>query len=807
MRQQFNMTKSLLSGTAAIALSTSLSFASAQDGVEIADEEKKLGVITVTAEKRTERTQDVGQSIQAFDSAGLERAGVDDVSRLDQIVSGVNFAFVGNDAKFNVRGANSTNTFGDNSSIVGTFVDGVYQPRASMQSRGFFDVERLEFLKGPQGTLYGRNTFAGALNLYTNAPDLSGFDAGVEASFESYNTRRIEGFANMPVTDTFGVRIAAFTENGDGYIENSAGPNLGAPNDLGIRVSAIWEPTDDLSVLARISSVTEQGVEAGLFGYTFVCRNVTDQGLTDPLGEFQDCANPLQGSDGFPSADDLGPYEVAQNFAPDGDLEQTQVSLEVNYDAGPITIKSITGYTDFENLLGFDGDFSPVDHTRFWFDERSESFSQEIQLSSDYDSPLQWTAGAYYSQDESLFSFSIFDANVENANRPSVVGPGGGTFDLLIGTPIVSEDIELGGFFADLGIREIDYVGLYGQAEWSITDQLRLIGGLRYNEEEKTLVVGGDNFSGANPPVIVNPDVVADPNLSFVPTNPYTVFSFDENAADASRGSVSFDNINWRLGAEYDLNDEIMLYATAATGFLSGAISNNGATTDEQESQIIEVGFKSQLLNNSLLLNGAVHVTEYTNLLRQVQEIINDIAVTSSDNGGKIDAWGIEADIVYFPTENLRLGATFAYLDSEFGDGFFQGNPYQLFDGEVLESISVAGETTPWSPEITLNLSADYTLDLGDNGTVTPGISIYYSDEYFTSNLYSPDPNQLQDAYTKTDLVVRWDSASGDYSVEGFVENASDEAVLARGNNNSSDVVQTGYLYPRNYGIRLKARF
>lgn len=181
----------LLSTTAAIALSATAATAIAQDDSEIAESQKKLGVITVTAEKRSESTQDVGQSIQAFDEAGLERAGVDDVSRLDQIVSGVNFAFVGNDAKFNVRGANSTNTFGDVSSIVGTFVDGVYQPRASMQSRGFFDVQRLEFLKGPQGTLYGRNTFAGALNLYTNAPDLSGFGAGIDASYERFNTNQL----------------------------------------------------------------------------------------------------------------------------------------------------------------------------------------------------------------------------------------------------------------------------------------------------------------------------------------------------------------------------------------------------------------------------------------------------------------------------------------------------------------------------------------------------------------------------------------------------------------------------------------
>ncbi|MEO0784574.1 MAG: TonB-dependent receptor [Pseudomonadota bacterium] len=802
-----------LTSVAAISVVTFAAPAIAQDAP--GEDEKKLGVITVTAERRAETTQDVGQSVQAFDEAGLDRAGVDDVSRLDQIVSGVNFAFVGNDAKFNVRGANSTNTFGDVSSIVGTFVDGVYQPRASMQSRGFFDVQRLEFLKGPQGTLYGRNTFAGALNLYTNAPDLSGFSAGVDASYERFNTRRVEGFANVPLTDTLGVRIAAFTENGDGYIDNSAGADLGAPDDIGGRISVLWEPTPELEILARYSNVTERGVEAGLFGYTFECRNVTAQGLTDPLGDFQDCANPLQGSSGAPSADDLGPYEVAQDFAPEGDLEQQQFSLEVNYDFGPVTLKSISAYTDFANLLGFDGDFSPTGHTRFWFNEENESFSQEFLFASDYDSPIQWTAGAYYSEDESFFSFALIDHTAEIANRPTVTGPGGADFPLLIGTPIASNDIIIpGGEFADVGVREIEYFGVFGQAEWSITDQFRVVGGLRFNDESRTLVGAGSNFTGdtdgdgtVEAPVTFTQQVLDNPSPAVVPTNPNTVFALNVGADDAIRGDVSFDNVSWRLGAEYDYNDDVLLYFNAATGFLSGAISNGGSATDEQESQVIEAGFKSNLLDDTLLFNGAVHVTEYTNLLRQRQDIIGGIAVTSSDNGGQIDAWGIELEAVYFPVPELRLSGTLAYLDSEFGDDFFQGNPYQLFGGEVVPSISVSGETTPWSPELTFNLQGDYEIDLGENGTLTPGISFYYSDEYFTSNLYSPDPNQLQDSFTKTDLRLRWDDPTNAYAVEAFIENLEDEAVLARGNNNSSDVVQTGYLYPQNYGVRVRARF
>mgnify|MGYP006268598333 CR=1 FL=1 len=802
----------LMSGVAAATLFAIAFPAVAQEGP--ADEEKKLGIITVTAEKRTESSQDVGQSIQAFDAEGLERAGVEDVSRLDQIVSGVNYAFVGNDAKFNVRGANSTNTFGDNSSIVGTFVDGVYMTRASQQSRAFFDVERLEFLKGPQGTLYGRNTFAGALNLYTNAPDLDGYGAGIDLSYERFNKRRFEGFANVPVTDTFALRLAAFTENGDGYIENRAGPDQGAPNDQGIRLSALWEANADLDILARISNVTERGREVGVFGNTFLCRNVTPQGLTDPFGSEQDCANPNPGSAGLPDANSLDPWEVSQDFVPEGDLEQNNFSLEINWDAGPVLVKSTTGYVDFDNLLGMDAEFSPNPHSRFWFDEQAETFSQEIQLSSDYDSPLQWTTGLYYSQEETFFSFSIFDHTEAIANRGTVTGPNGDTFTLLTGTPLASRDTLIGGFFADSGFRDIEYFGVYGQAEYSLSDRFRLIAGLRFNDETKDLSGAGSNFTGdtdgdgiAEAPVTVRAafqDGAA--GLPVIPTNPNTVFAINESADDATTGSASFDNINWRAGAEFDVTPDIMLYASAATGFLSGAIGNSGTITDEQESQVIEGGLKGQFLDGRLLFNGAIHYTEYTNLLTQIQIPQGDIVVTESRNGGEIEAAGVEAELVYVPTDALRLSANFAFLDSEFAE-FGETNPYQLFDGEVRSFIDVSGTTTPWSPDFTANLSGDYTIDLADYGTLTPGISFYYSDEYFTSNLFSADPNQIQDAYTKTDLRLVWDSPDRDYSVTAFVENLEDEAVLARGNNNGSDTVQTSFLYPRNYGIRLSARF
>jgi len=802
------LNSSLMLSASLVAATTFLtSHAAAQD-----DDEAGLDIIVVEATRRAESLQDVGLSVSAFDEDGLAKSGVQDVSRLELIVPGVNFAFAGNDAKFNVRGANSTNTFGDNSSIVGAFVDGVYKNRASQQSRAFFDVSRVEFLKGPQGTLYGRNTFAGALNLYTNGPDLTEFSGGINASYERFDRSRVDGFVNMPISDTFGVRVAGFTDTSSGYVENLAGPDIGAQDDKGIRVSALYEPSETMNFIARYSHIQEDGREAGLFGYTFVCRNETPDGLTDAFGSVRNCDNPVRGSGGMPNADALGPYTVSQDYVPPVVLREDVLSLEGNFDMGPYAIKSITSYTDFENGIGFDFDFSPNPNSNGAYDEELEAFTQEIQLSSQYESPLQWTAGIFYSDEELFQSFSIYQETVrDDSTRGSVTIPAG-TFTILEGTDIVSRDRSFGGFFADSQIISTEALGIYGQVEYSLSEQLRLIGGLRYNNESKELTGGGSNFTGdTNGDGTVDRVVNVAPGAAGfspmeLPPSSRDVFTYNFGASDAVTVSQDYDNVTWRAGLEFDASDDVMLYLTASTGFLSGALSTGAGATDEQTSRVIEGGFKSTLLDNTLRLNGALHFTTYDNLLTQQQREEGGIVITESINGGEIEAWGLELDAVWVPVDNLTITGNLAWLDSEFAE-FGQTNPYQLFRGEVQGFIDVSGETTGWSPDLTIGASAAYEMDLGDNGVLTPLIQFYYSDEYNTSNLLAIDPAQQQDAYTKTDVRLIWDTPVEDFSLEIFVENIEDEAVLTRGNNNSDDVVQTSFQYPRNYGFRARVRF
>ncbi|MEL6686726.1 MAG: TonB-dependent receptor [Pseudomonadota bacterium] len=753
----------------------------------------QIDEIIVTAEKRSESVQDVSASITALDGALLDANGITDVTRLELVVPGVNFAFIGNDAKFNVRGANSNNTFNDAASIVGAFVDGVYKTRASQQTRSFYDVNRVEFLKGPQGTLYGRNTLAGALNVITNTPDFSEPYGGANFSAESFSTFRTEGYANIPVSDTLAFRISGFTEQTEGYVSNIAGPNLGGADEYAYRFQALWEPTENASFLLRASRANEEGSSLGVFSYAGLCRPVNSAGRTDQTGSILDCENPRRGSAGATRFDVLGPYTVEHDFVPDGDVREDVVSLEANFDFGGILLKSISSYTDYRNFIGFDGDSSGTNFERFWNDERNESYTQELQLSSDTSGPLSWLAGFYYSKDDQFFSFLDFRATVDNNNNPNGA------------TAIVSEDILLNGFFADSTFLETDTIGVFGQVEYAVSDQLRLIGGLRYNEEDKTLDGGGSNFT-ANGPVTLVPGLVLTPNV--VPDDPFQVFQINRNAPGAVVLEESFDKVTWKVAAEYDIDGDTMAYATVSTGFLSGQLNRNGNITDQQESTNYEIGLKTQMLDNTLQFNISGYYTEYDNLLTQSQTVDPNTGnvITFGENGGDITAFGIEADFVYQPDDRLVLNGGFSFLDSEYGT-FGTGNVLQDLNGVPTGFIDLSDTETPWSPDITLNLGASYVIFEGDWGRLTPAVNFFYSGAYQASTVIPFSEVARQDSYTKTDLRLTWDSPNEAYSVSIFGENLENEAVNARVNVGGNDFVQSSFLYPRNYGIRLSAEF
>ena len=730
--------------------------------------------IIVTAQKREQNLQDLGMSVTGLDRRTLDRGGITDISRIELLTPGVTYGFIGTDAKISIRGANSNNTFRDNASIAGVFIDGVYLPRAAQQRLGYFDVARIEVLKGPQGTLYGRNTFAGAINVHTNNPSTDNVQGGIDVTASRFSKARIEAYVNAPISDQFAFRAAGVIETSDGWIKNiGSGRDLGIDDQKSYRLSALWLPNDRIEVIARFTSLKEGGTTAGIFSAEGLCAPVNSTGLTDMLGSEIDCTNPLPGSAGVDSAFDR-PYVVNYSEDYSRDVTSDNAIVDLSWDLDKMTLKSITSWTEFTSAYTSDSDFSGNPGARSFWDEDIESITQELQVSSSGDGRFQWVFGAYYSDDDLNAGFSSFRTPTWAPHTITGMDDLGNVITTFHPTDLI--DPWGGGNFNDFDSFQLlntKTTGLFGQIDWSLTESFRLIAGLRDNEETKEteLISGESGFTATDAPF----DFIG------LVGRPAEVYTFPSSGVNVSK--ETFDKVTWRAGFEWDASDDLLLYSNASTGFLSGGLNTNGSSFEQQDSEAIEIGIKSRLLGNRLQLNAALYRNEYSNLTTQELIPIGGVFVTVTRNGGDVTTNGAEIELIWIPTDDLMITANASFIDNEYGN-FGIVNPFQLFEGIQAGDVNngfvnLKGTTPPWSPETTLGITAAYEIDMGSKGRLTPYVQFYYSDDYTTDDvsLYS---TQVQDSFTKTDLRLTWTSANDQWSVTGFIENLEDEAVLAR---------------------------
>ena len=726
-----------------------------------------LEEVVVTAQRREQNLQDVGVSVTALGSEAMSRAGIEDISRIELITPGVSYGFIGSDAKIAIRGANSNNTFADNSSVAGFFVDGVYRPRASQQTQAYFDVARIEILKGPQGTLYGRNTFAGAVNLYTNAPDTEEFGGGIRATAQRYSKITTEGYINLPATENLAFRAAFNTKDSDGWIDNVGdGEDLGQDEARNFRLSALWRATDSFEATLRLTSLSDKGITAGIFAAEGTCQPVNANGITDAYGQFINCENPYPGTSGKSFFNE--PWKSALDVDARRDNSEENATLHLAWDiSDTLSFLSISSYTDWNSEFDWDGDWSNTAGYTYYWDEETESVTQELQLVYTGNS-LTLTTGLYWSEDEIGFGFSQYRVD-----------------------PYPFSD------FADYQEIETETTGVFVQADFSVTDALRLVAGIRYSEEEKDTQTfsGFSTDENGDPLPGVNPD-----GLNGRPRDIYRYEVRPERSAVRD-----FDDTTYRLGVEWDASDSMMVYANWSTGFLSGGVNSDGSPFEQQTSEAYELGIKSRWLDDSLQLNAAVYYNEYRDLTTQELIRLDGADITRTVNGGEIDTTGLEAEITWIPNDSWIISAGLSFMDNEFGK-FGVANPFELANGEVQSFIDLEGEVPPWAPDFTLSLSIGYDFMFGGGSRLTPYLQTYYSDSYNTDDVVTYS-TQEQDSYTKTDIRLIWTSAGENITAEVFAENLEDEAVLARTNVGGFDLVQTSYAYPLNYGVKFAYEF
>ena len=745
--------------------------------------------IVVTAQKRDQSLQDVSVAVTAVSGDELKALGINDAFRLEILAPGLQLGMSGADPRPALRGAR-TQQVEANDVAISFYTDGLYRPRHGQALAGFVDVNRVEVLRGPQGTLFGRNSFGGLIHVISNKPDPTETDYGFAVSGGDYSLAGFDGFFNAPLTDNAAVRFALKTETRDPIVENLTLGDDGGLKDSDmtyLRAQLLFAPSDTVDLTLRLESWQDDSNGNGHFGYYVEGIPVNlGTGLTNGVsgtmrprvGQSDECTvgcgRPGAGFDlkdtpGPDTAQQVtgNPYAIEQDTAPERDLSDLTVAGDLNWSTDFGDLKITLALMDYEEFRWADCDMSAYHGTACGNDITSETTMQEIQLTSNSDGAWEWVLGVFLLQEDltNAFLWEDFASNVNNV-------------------PVSPPDRNMHATWTNQIRVDTSSTAAYGQASYAISDPFRVLAGVRYTDDQRDWQIYGQD-----------------------PGNRST-YSFTE--LEVPDGEGDWSKVTWKAGAEMDVGEDTMLYATVSTGFLAG--NQQGAfqgtnSYDEQTVTAFELGAKSLLADGSVRLNAAFYVNQFEDLLatRFVDTGVTTLAFT--DNAGEIDSMGLEVELDWAVSDQLQLGARLNMQQAEYGD-FVLPNVFQ--EGGVTISgignqFQLDGLQVQNQPDFTGTLLGSYLVDLGGSGTLIPSVTLYYSSDYRVddSNWFYGN----QDAYTKTDLSVTWMSVNQDWTARAWVTNLEDEATLLKATRFGGDVAVTDYANPRMWGLTVGYRY
>lgn len=768
----------LTSGISALAILSVLgTSAYAQNG---------LDEVIVTATKRATGLQDTPIAITAVSAKKLERQNVDDISEIASFTPNLTFdttapvSGLSSGAIVFIRGVGQTDFQLTTDPGVGTYVDGVYTSRSAGGVLDVLDLERVEVLRGPQGTLFGRNTIGGAISLISKRPgDVFGGNASITAG--SRNRIDLTGIIDIPISDTLRTRVSISSRNQDGYLEGLLDDReLGDVNRDSIRAVAEWAPSDNFTATLAVDAgqIREQNAASKLVGITVVlpgnvpgADTATDfifnraSGGVDVVQRPQTLGNPslvfLQnvGPTGVFDGQFITP-DLDTTFAtgPNGtELDNVGAALTLEWESDFATVKSITAFRDSSGQFARDADGSPlaVTHTDN-FDYDHEQFSQELQLTGDAaDGALKWVAGAYYFNETGNDNLGV-------------------TLPVLFGTV--------------RNFTEVDNksIAAYVQGTYSLTDALSVTGGVRYTEDDKTYIVPQDG--GA----IVN-------GFAGVFGPPGTITPF----FPAGENSQKFDDVSFKVGADYKFDNGTLVYGSYSTGFKSGGFNTRYlvpvpavVSFDPETLETFEVGLKWQGLDNRVRANLAAFTSQYDD----IQLVVYDSGAPLTRNAGSADIKGLEAEFTAIVTNGLELSVGTGFTDAEYSEVLPLSPTLPAFQQVRLDT------ELPNTPKFTLSAAVDYNANIGSNGEV-----LVHADWAHKSSIENDAINSPFLSEGPTDVFnasIGYSHNDGQWTLTAFVDNLSDERFITSGDSNYSiGFHEANFNRPREYGVKLRTEF
>ena len=707
-----------------------------------------LEEIIVTAQKREQSANDIGVSITAFSNEQMLTLGIESATDVVAFTPGATVTSAGQGIPiYTIRGIGFDDYNSNSSSTVGINIDEVALPYPIMTRLPQYDVERVEVLKGPQGTLYGQNTTGGAINFITKRPEFENTGM-VRGGYDSDGKFRIQGHLNGAMGENFAGRASFFVENGGAWQRNAAvggeGQENGDSDKKAIRLQGRWDPSDAFSATLKADYHTDESenivprfkefffinpdADLGDPGITqFIVDEATAAGLPDQ--------NDPNSASWNPGGHTYGGQNPAGNF--DRDDEGLLLSLRADWDFEKSTLTSLTSYNDYQrsNANAWDGVA-----TRNWDsfnDTQIEVWSQELRLTSTSDGPFSWITGVYFAGDDvtEVSTGSGMVATSQVFVTPAGLGVdinGDGVIDLL--------DVEAAGFNFDLFStqynQETTTAAIFAHTEYQLTDTLSVNVGARYTDDERKIIdsctydVDGTLANFFTEAVFGG--LVQYNQGDCVTLNPATFESLPYNE------TISATNLTGKLGLDWRPSDNTLVYGHVSNGHKMGGFGAPAAASWDSlvsytEEKVIayELGAKSTLAGGAVQLNAAIFNYDYED--KQVSAFIIDPvfgALTKIVNAPESTVRGAEAELTWNATDATLIRLASAYLDSEY-DEF---STY-LFGQSLVANpnpVDLSGTRIQNTPEWQHNLIVHHEIDFGGSFNAFVGGDWAYSSDYIS---------------------------------------------------------------------------
>jgi iron complex outermembrane receptor protein len=751
-----------------------------------------LEEVIVTANRRTERLQDVAMSVSAFDSDFLQNSGISDLTNLDEYTPSLKIT-PGENARgtsFRIRGIGSV---GSNSGIdpsVGIFLDGVFQGRAGMSIGDLVDVERVEVLRGPQGTLYGKNTAAGALSVITKRPTTE-FESLLELNYDTNELLQLRGMVNLPLGESkHAVRLSGFSTDGDHLYENTYnGEGLNDQNKWGGRgrllLDMSGEGSDEgLGEFLVTLDYTKEDKDCCAFAVMDYegLSPLNTPSTNNPSAEWQAMLglneqgkpvlqyNAFEDSEGFspPSPDPFGDdYWLNSDVL--SKVEVGGVAVEWNrMMANDNAITFINAWRFYDADTSHDGDFGAYEASESRDQVDLDQFSSELRISSPGGQKFEGQAGlyAYYSELDSVGTLAQGQSLYENA------------IIRIEGTPI---DVPMSLFFPEGSTNTDDNLytttsyAAFGQLVWNINEEFSATLGMRYTYEKKERE--GSQTSDPVPPLGLELPPIAGPN-----------FAYDHKRSDS--------NISPSLNLRYFYSPDIMGYASVSRGFKSGGFDQRRVAEaedgqfDEETATSYELGWKTTLYDRRLKFNGTLFLVDYEGF--QAQSF--DGAQVRVTNAGDLRSYGTELELVFIPMENMTIGSAVGYVKAEY-ESFENGQctieqvftKYYIEDGAQFGSPGTAsvcnqdlsGKPLDNAPELTVSSYIQYDFAVTDQLQGFARLEHNFTDSYYLDQ--DLDRNLTNDEVNLVNFRLSLANAARDWDVSVWGRNILDEEYYSFG--------------------------